>query len=313
MLLTAFPDYDVAAETLNAARVSRVLEKPCPRELLLATLREGLAEHRLRAEARARGRQREFACEVLGDFNRELEARLASARESAAQSASRSREADERAFTAARGGLAGLVRLAGRRNAAARIHAERVARFTRVLAEDWFAAGRPDPELGGHWTEAMETAAAVHDIGKVCVPDVILAKQGRLTPAERAVMQRHTEIGADVLRSMLASEIAFARLAVDIAESHHERWDGAGYPSRLAGEAIPFAARVVAVADCYDALTAPRPYRPALRHEVSVRTILDASGTQFDPEVAARFERCSGELERVLRELESRAEPLAPR
>ena len=134
--------------------------------------------------------------------------------------------------------------------------------------------------------DLLRHAAPLHDIGKLGVPDTILLKPGRLTAAERALMQLHTTVGARILGS---SDFPVLRLGEQIALSHHERWDGAGYPNRLEAEAIPLAGRIVAVADVFDALTHARPYKRAWPFDEGVAEIIRASGSQFDPAVVAAF------------------------
>jgi ribonuclease P protein subunit RPR2 len=130
----------------------------------------------------------------------------------------------------------------------------------------------------------LEFGFLLHDIGKVAVPDAILYKPGALTDEERALMAQHPLIGAHIVHG-----IEFLASAVEVVRSHHEHWDGRGYPDALAGEEIPLAARVFAVADVLDALTTDRPYRPASPLGVARRMIIEESGRQFDPRVVEAF------------------------
>jgi len=132
--------------------------------------------------------------------------------------------------------------------------------------------------------ELLRRAAPLHDIGKIGVPDAILLKQGPLTPTERAVMETHTTIGAGILAG---SRFPLLQLAEEIALTHHERPDGAGYPVGLTAEEIPIAGRIVAVADVFDSLTHERPYKDAWSAESALRELRDHAGTQFDPDVVA--------------------------
>lgn len=116
------------------------------------------------------------------------------------------------------------------------------------------------------------------------VPDAILHNPGPLTEEERAVLRRHPQLAYDLLRP-----IRFLRPALDIPYAHHERWDGSGYPRGLKGEAIPLAARIFAVVDVFDALTSPRPYRPAWSREQALAYLREQAGTQFDPRVVEVF------------------------
>ena len=147
--------------------------------------------------------------------------------------------------------------------------------------------------------------APLHDIGKVGVPDAVLDKPGPLTADERRVMQQHTTVGADTLAGVAARYPLFAGFfatAVDVARSHHEKWDGSGYPHRLAGEAIPLAARLVAVGDVYDALRSRRVYKAGLSHAAAVELMLRESPGHFDPALVEVFERAAGQFDRVFRE-----------
>jgi ribonuclease P protein subunit RPR2 len=131
----------------------------------------------------------------------------------------------------------------------------------------------------------------LHDVGKVAIPDAILYKPDRLTEKERALMEQHPLIGAEIVRG-----IEFLREGTQVVRSHHERWDGRGYPDGLQGEEIPMAARVFAVADVLDALTTDRPYRPASPLSVARKMIVAESGSHFDPQVIAAFRSIPDEV-----------------
>ena len=134
--------------------------------------------------------------------------------------------------------------------------------------------------------ELMLHASPMHDIGKIGIADAILLKPGRLTPPEFEIMKTHASIGADMLAG---DESDLLKLAHTIALSHHEKWNGSGYPAGLAGEAIPMAGRIVAVADVFDALTSSRPYKHAWPVQDAVAFVRENSGTHFDPDVVAHF------------------------
>lgn len=157
-------------------------------------------------------------------------------------------------------------------------HLERIGAYSLLLAR---GAG-----LSGAETERIRLGAPLHDIGKVAVADEVLRKQGELTTQEREQIERHAYAGYDLL-SDSESELILA--SAEIALSHHERFDGNGYPRGLAGEEIPLAGRVVAIADVFDALICNRPYRDALSLEEAVRIMLRGRGTQFDPELTDAF------------------------
>ena len=136
----------------------------------------------------------------------------------------------------------------------------------------------------------MFVAAPLHDVGKVGIPDSILLKPGKLTESEWTVMKTHALIGENVLLSA-ADEAGSAdlKIAGDLAGGHHEKWNGTGYPRALAGEAIPLSARIMAIADVYDALTSSRVYKSAWSHAEAKSEIASLSGTQFDPQVVKAF------------------------
>jgi putative two-component system response regulator len=167
-------------------------------------------------------------------------------------------------------------------------HAQRVGRISALLAE---ALALPTEQ-----TQLVRRAAPLHDVGKIGIPDRLLLKPGKLTPAEFALMQAHTLIGANLLAG---SEFPLLRVAEDIARSHHERWDGTGYPESLAGDNIPIVGRIAAVADVFDALTHDRPYKRAWATADAVSEIERQAGRQFDAAVVAAFDRALPEISSV--------------
>jgi putative two-component system response regulator len=134
--------------------------------------------------------------------------------------------------------------------------------------------------------EYLRLAAPLHDVGKIGIPDRVLLKPGKLTPEEMNIMRSHTTIGGDILAG---SRFPVLQLARQIAISHHERWDGTGYPQGLSGESIPVAARITALADVFDALTHARPYKEAWPIERAIDTIKQESGCHFDPMLVSAF------------------------
>lgn len=185
----------------------------------------------------------------------------------------------------------GLAKLSDSRDADTGSHLERIAHYSSALA----AALRPCPEFRDQITpgfvQLIGLSSALHDIGKVGVEDSILRKPGLLTAEERARMQRHTQIGEECLMEIerrLGSS-NFLQMAREISSAHHEQWDGGGYPLGLSGEQIPLSARIVALADVYDALSQKRVYKNALPHDECVALIAEAAGTHFDPRVVDVF------------------------
>ncbi|MFD2366601.1 HD-GYP domain-containing protein [Pseudoduganella sp. GCM10020061] len=167
-------------------------------------------------------------------------------------------------------------------------HLLRTQHYVAALAKELRFNPRFSPELTDENITLMFKAAPLHDIGKVGVPDAILLKPGKLTAEEFNVMKQHTVFGRDAIASVeraLGASNTFLRYAREITHAHQEKWDGSGYPQGLAGDAIPVAARLMAVADVYDALISRRRYRPAFTHETAVELIRQGSDEHFDPEV----------------------------
>ncbi len=181
----------------------------------------------------------------------------------------------------------GLAKLAESRDAGTGRHLERITDYARVLAE----AARTDPQYSGvisaEFIRLIQLAAALHDIGKVGIEDSILLKPGPLTTFERERMQQHTLIATSCLDEIVrrVGPSPLLQMAREIALGHHEHWNGGGYPYGLQREQIPLAARIVAIADVYDALISARPYKSALSHDQAVAFVQSAAGTQFDPDL----------------------------
>ena len=167
-------------------------------------------------------------------------------------------------------------------------HIRRIQHYVEALARQL----QPHPRFAAQLSDAniaqLRKAAPLHDIGKVSIPDAILLKPGRLTDDEFAVMKQHTVYGRDAIAGIerhLGYSNTFLRYAREIAYSHQEKFDGSGYPQGLAGDAIPMAARLMSVADVYDALISKRVYKPAFTHETAIEMVRQGSGEHFDPDV----------------------------
>jgi putative nucleotidyltransferase with HDIG domain len=220
---------------------------------------------RLRTELAHRERE-------AADKELQLERYAADLRETFKQERSRSAEL-QRSYMATVRALSNAVEARDRYTGK---HAERVTAYGLQIAREM------DLPLAD--TPATEFGFLLHDIGKVAIEDAILYKRSALTDEERARMAQHPVIGAQIV-----SGIGFLREAAEVVRSHHERWDGRGYPDGLAGEKIPLAARVFAAADVLDALTTNRPYRPASELSVARQMIVAEAGKQFDPAVVEAF------------------------
>ena len=233
-----------------------------PPEQTIAELREELARHEREAADRQRQLER-YATDLRETFKQERAATLEL----------------RRSYVATVRALANAVEA---RDAYTGKHAERVAAYGVEIARAVGMQLADNPEI--------EFGFLLHDVGKVAVPDAILFKADPLTEDEFRLIARHPVIGWQILRG-----VDFLGEAKLVVRHHHERWDGQGYPDGLAGEDIPLAARVFAVADALDALTTDRPYRPASPWAVAREEIRAASGTQFDPAVVAAYDQVSDE------------------
>ncbi|HLJ09900.1 MAG TPA: HD domain-containing phosphohydrolase [Planctomycetaceae bacterium] len=170
-------------------------------------------------------------------------------------------------------------------------HLERIREYCRVIARHLSRQEKFRDQVDGDYAQLIYLTSPLHDIGKVGIPDSVLLKPGPLEPEEYEIMKSHAQIGAETLdaAARLQPEAEFLRMARDIALTHHERYDGSGYPRGLAGREIPLCGRIVAVADVYDALTTQRVYKAAMPHEVARSVILDGSGVHFDPDIVDAF------------------------
>jgi putative two-component system response regulator len=184
-------------------------------------------------------------------------------------------------------------------------HLQRVRLYSRCLAESLRSQAKFRTIVTPAFVNLIFQTSPLHDIGKVSIPDYILLKPGRLDDREFEIMKTHAQVGADTLDKALRKHpgAEFLHMARDIAQSHHERYDGKGYPARLAGEAIPLSARVFAVADVYDALISQRVYKAAFSHDLARGIIAQEPGTQFDPDVVEAFLRCEQEFRKIGKQL----------
>lgn len=181
-------------------------------------------------------------------------------------------------------------------------HIRRTQHYVKALAVQLSGHAEFRGFLTAATIEMLFKSAPLHDIGKVGIPDSILLKPGRLTPAEFEVMKTHTTLGRDAIASAeaaLGTEVAFLSLAKEIALSHQEKWDGSGYPQGLVGKDIPLAARLMAVADVYDALISRRVYKEPMDHQAAMETMIRGRGTHFDPEVIDALLLIEGEFRAI--------------
>jgi len=233
----------------------------------------------------------------LERYNRELEMRVASQVEEISESQMAT--------------IFALAKLAESRHVDTGKHIERTRIFCRLLAVHLRQRSDFQPLIDELFIHNIYHASPLHDIGKVGISDTTLLKPGRYSAEEYADMKNHTLIGArtlEAVRSRYPSN-SFLAMGIEIARSHHEKWDGSGYPDGLVGSSIPLSARIMAVADVYDALRSPRTYKPAYSHQVSRDVILADCGKHFDPNVAQVFLDLESEFEEIRNRMEDAPAP----
>lgn len=266
VFLTALSDQEDERMGLDLGAVDYVT-KPISAPILQARVRNHL---RLKA-----------AQDFLRDQNQFLEAEVAR------------RTADIRAIQDVT--IHALASLAETRDNETGNHIRRTQHYVRALAEELQAHPRFTDFLTDTAIDLLFKTAPLHDIGKVGIPDAILLKPGRLTEEEWVIMRTHTSLGAEAIaraeETLEDGDATFLRFAREIAEGHHEKWDGSGYPKGLKGDEIPLPARLMALADVYDALISKRVYKDAFGHDDTVALIVEGRGRHFDPDVVDAFLR----------------------
>jgi len=185
-------------------------------------------------------------------------------------------------------------------------HIRRTQHYVKLLAETLQGEPAFTQQLDPRTVELIHNSAPLHDIGKVGVPDRVLLKPDKLTEEEFNIMKKHTTLGRDAIlhaeQRLGSSESSFLRIAREIAYTHHEKWDGSGYPEGLAGADIPLPGRLMALADVYDALISRRVYKPPFSHEKSVSIIREGRGRQFDPAIVDAFLRIQDQFQAIAEE-----------
>lgn len=199
-----------------------------------------------------------------------------------------------------------MAKMAELRGGETEAHLRRVRAYVRILANKASRLPAFAGQLDASFLSLVERCAPLHDIGKVAIADSILLKPGRLDEEEQRLMQSHTVCGADLLQAVARQqrvELPFLRTAIEITRHHHERWDGRGYPDGLAGEAIPLSARIMAVADVYDAMRSQLIYKPGVTHAFARRLFYDSARPHFDPNLLVAFRQCEMEFDQVFKDM----------
>jgi putative two-component system response regulator len=280
IVITAVDDVQSAVKCIELGAEDH-LPKPFNPVLLRARVGACLEKRRLHE-------QEEKYREQLEGYNTELEDRV--------------REQVEELSSAQLAAIFAMSKLAESKDPETGAHLERMREYSRVLSGHLSnKSPRHKGVVDDAFVDTIYSASPLHDIGKVGVADHILLKPGKLDPDEWVVMKTHSTIGAETLRAVHEHHPGndFILMGIDIAECHHEKWDGTGYPNGLAGEQIPLSARIVALGDVYDALTSKRCYKDAFSHERSRDIILEGRGSHFDPAVVDAFLETEGEFVRI--------------
>ena len=204
------------------------------------------------------------------------------------------------------GTILGLAKLAEYRDEDTGAHLERIREYTRILAEELARTSKYKGYINQEYIGDIYFSSILHDIGKVGIPDSILLKPAGLSKEEFEVIKRHSVIGGDVLSQVNAKVRgqSFLTIGTQIAYFHHEKWDGSGYPKGLKGEEIPLSARIVSLADVYDALTSKRIYKEAYSHDKALKIIERESGKHFDPDVVEAFLVNQDRFDRIRQEMQ---------
>lgn len=269
---------DLATRSIPIIMVTAMTDRNSKLRALECGVEDFLSKPVDRAELKVRVRNllrvKKYS-DLLSNYNRRLEEEVAN----------RSKELLTSYFET----VLTITRAAEYRDEETGAHIRRIGIYTRQLAQSL--------GLEAEFVETISVASPLHDVGKIGIPDHILFKPGSLIPEEVAVMKTHSSLGAKVLGFGKGGS-RFTQMGGEIAMFHHEKWDGSGYPSGLAGEAIPLAARIMSITDVYDALRSCRPYKPSISHNETLRIILEGDGRtspgHFDPQVLEAFRQNSG-------------------
>jgi putative two-component system response regulator len=279
IMITALDDVDSAVRCIEMGAVDYIT-KPFNPVLLKARVDASLERKRLSDQEERYRKQIEHSNE---DLSEEVRRKM--------------REVSQSQLAA----IFAMSKLAESRDPETGEHLERMREYCKVISEQLSRMPKFRPIINREFVDNIYAASPLHDIGKVGIDDNVLLKPGKLTDEEWVLMKRHPVIGAETLREVDRQHPgnAFIRTGIEIAESHHEKWDGSGYPYGLEGEAIPLVARILALGDVYDALTSKRCYKDAFSHAKSRSIIEQGRGSHFDPDVVLAFLEMEDEFQRI--------------
>jgi len=207
--------------------------------------------------------------------------------------------------------ILGLAKLAENRDNDTGAHLERIREYVKILTIELSNHPQYQSYITNKYVEDIFQSSILHDIGKVGIPDSILLKKGKLTASEYRIIKQHTIIGGNAIKSVEShvKEESFLTLGKEIAYFHHEKWDGSGYPKGLKGTKIPLSARIVALADVYDALTSKRPYKEAMTHDTAEKIIIEGKSIHFDPDLVEAFMVHAHEFDKIRKRLQENRLP----
>ena len=279
IMITALDDTSSAARCIDMG-AEDYLTKPFDPTLLKARISSCLERKRLHD-------QESLYRAKIEDYNNQLQERV--------------RQQVQEISQAQLGAIFAMSKLAESRDPETGEHLERMREYCKILSEQLSKLSKYEVIIDNNFISDIYAASPLHDIGKVGIDDSVLLKAGKLTEEEWKVMKLHPVIGAETLREVDKQHPgnSLIRMGIDIAASHHEKWDGSGYPYGLQGTEIPLVARILALGDVYDALTSKRCYKDAFSHDKSRAIIIDSCDNHFDPEVVEAFLETEEEFKRI--------------
>ncbi len=279
IMITALDDTSSAARCIDMG-AEDYLTKPFDPTLLKARISSCLERKRLHD-------QESLYRVKIEEYNNQLQERV--------------RQQVQEISQAQLGAIFAMSKLAESRDPETGEHLERMREYCKVLSQQLSKLPKYEIIIDNTFISDIYAASPLHDIGKVGIDDSVLLKAGKLTDQEWKVMKLHPVIGAETLREVDKQHPgnSLIRMGIDIAASHHEKWDGSGYPYGLQGTEIPLVARILALGDVYDALTSKRCYKEAFSHDKSRQIVIESSGNHFDPEVVDAFIQTEEEFKRI--------------